>query len=352
MSEDPEKPAKTSTSRSASNKQVLHDQVREFIKKNPDMPNRTIARVFVKKSNGVYGIEQVRATVRGIRGRIGEKNRNKYMDKSLYLPKEKVLWNPYDIPESHNDPFEAYDLPIKNGDGLILADIHFPYHDMNAINTALEYGSKRNIKFIILDGDILDFYQLSRFQKDPQKRNAHEEIDMAKQFFASLKKHFPKAMIIYKLGNHEDRWNKWWWQHAREMGDIYSRDLAKELDLENMKIPIVGGNNIIRHKELNIAHGHEIVRGMGNQVSPARTVYLKAKEIIAVAHFHRESTNSLMTLNGKLITTWSIGCMCDLHPDWMPHNEWNHGFALLSIGGDEHEPWRFENHRIYKGKVF
>ena len=337
--------------------QDLHDLIRHSLKLNPKIPNRTLARAISQQTNGIYTVEQVRGGVRYIRGRMGEKKRKCASDKSMFIPLEKKLWNPYDVPKAAKTKedfiFKPYDLPAKNNgvalaNGLLLADFHFPYHENDAINTALEFGDKRKINFIIIDGDLLDFYQLSRFQKNPLKRNASDEIEMVKEFFTSLRKHFPKALIIYKYGNHEDRWEKWWWQHAREMGDVFSRSLNKELELEKFGIVSVSSTDIIRHKELNIAHGHELVRGMGNQVSPSRTAYLRAKEIVAVAHFHRESTNSVMTMGGKLVTTWSIGCLCDLHPDWMPFNDWCHGFALLQVGDD---PWRFENHRIYKGKV-
>ena len=33
-----------------------------------------------------------------------------------------------------------------------------------------------------------------------------------------------------------------------------------------------------------------------------------------------------------MFQTYSIGCMCDLEPDYDPTNEWNHGFADVTVG--------------------
>jgi hypothetical protein len=51
-----------------------------------------------------------------------------------------------------------------------------------------------------------------------------------------------------------------------------------------------------------------------------------------------------------MVTTWSLGCLCELHPAYLPINKWNWGFGIVDIekGGD----FEVRNHTIYKGKVF
>jgi hypothetical protein len=53
---------------------------------------------------------------------------------------------------------------------------------------------------------------------------------------------------------------------------------------------------------------------------------------------------------GKLITTWSTGCLCNLNPDYMVLNKWNHGFAFVEVGSNG--DFTVKNHRIYKGRVW
>jgi hypothetical protein len=46
-------------------------------------------------------------------------------------------------------------------------------------------------------------------------------------------------------------------------------------------------------------------------------------------HFHQTSEHTEPTISGEIITCWSVGCLCNLHPEYMPLNKWNHGFAEI-----------------------
>jgi len=54
-------------------------------------------------------------------------------------------------------------------------------------------------------------------------------------------------------------------------------------------------------------------------------------------------------MNGEITTTWSLGCLCELHPAYLPINKWNHGFAIVDIDGQNFE---VRNKNIYKGQIF
>jgi hypothetical protein len=55
-------------------------------------------------------------------------------------------------------------------------------------------------------------------------------------------------------------------------------------------------------------------------------------------------------VNDTMLTTWSFGCLCDLHPDWNPYADWNHGFALINI--EKNGFFEVENRRILQnGKI-
>jgi hypothetical protein len=53
-------------------------------------------------------------------------------------------------------------------------------------------------------------------------------------------------------------------------------------------------------------------------------------------------------LDKKVITCWSIGCLCNLFADYDLYNKWNHGFAVIRTDGESFE---VENMRIINGKV-
>jgi len=235
------------------------------------------------------------------------------------------------IPDGESIDFSPVVLGPENYPMLIGSDAHIPYHDRRAVELFILRGKSIRAKTIIFDGDWLDCYQLSSFQRDPKQRSIEEEIATANSIFAIFRKEFPEARIIFKLGNHEDRYDYYLMRHAPELYGLKSIHLSSlpELGLDALKIETVSNKRIIRAGHLHIIHGHEYPGGMTAPVSPARGLYLKAKKSAMEGHFHQTSEHTETAINGDVVTCWSIGCLCDLHPQYMPLNKWNHGFAEI-----------------------
>jgi len=53
-------------------------------------------------------------------------------------------------------------------------------------------------------------------------------------------------------------------------------------------------------------------------------------------------------MNGKITTTWSTGCLCELSPPYAPLNKWNWGFSIVDLDG---KAFDVRNKRIYQNKV-
>ena len=114
-----------------------------------------------------------------------------------------ILWA---IKHKHIISMQAveYDTPKKDLE-LIIADIHIPYEDRIALQTLFNWLDTNDIKptIITILGDLLDFYKISRFSKDPTRKNVAVEIELGKQFLIDLRNRFPDARIIFYSGNHE-----------------------------------------------------------------------------------------------------------------------------------------------------
>ena len=67
------------------------------------------------------------------------------------------------------------------------------------------------------------------------------------------------------------------------------------------------------------------------------------------SHWHRTSDHNERNLMGKVITTWSTGCLSNLHPEFARLNKWNHGYAAVEI--DKEGMFSVENYRIADGKI-
>ena len=67
-------------------------------------------------------------------------------------------------------------------------------------------------------------------------------------------------------------------------------------------------------------------------------------------HWHQTSEHAESTLGGRSIACWSTGCLCELHPPYMPLNKWNHGYAIVDVtaGGN----FQVQNKKIIKGVAY
>jgi len=239
-----------------------------------------------------------------------------------------------------------HNFNIKGKELLVLNDIHFPFHDKKALNIALEYLSE--VDTLLLNGDITDFYGLSRFVKNPMKSFIKDEIEQIKEFFTEVRKVF-QGNIIYKIGNHENRLMTYICNNAPALYDVESVSFKSLFDLEKFKVKEVESTQLMTFSSLYIFHGHELFGGAG-MVNIARAYFLKCKENIMFGHRHQTQDYIDKSLNGKIKGSWSIGCLSDLNPDYMTINNWNHGFARVSKHNENE--FSVKNYQIIKGKVF
>ena len=99
-------------------------------------------------------------------------------------------------------PFEIYNkAPRLEGDALVMADCHVPFHDAAWCNRVIAHALKRGIKQLILAGDFVDWAAFGIYGRLVEV-NAHEEIGAARDFFEALQD-FERVVVI--LGNHEMR---------------------------------------------------------------------------------------------------------------------------------------------------
>lgn len=257
-----------------------------------------------------------------------------------------------EVPESLSEDVINWKLKLpKSGSYKIgvISDIHFPYHNKGTVEAAFEDFYKEDIETIILNGDILDFYQVSRFNKIPNKAALCEEIDMARTFLKELRGAFPGKTIFYKEGNHEERLTKYITSSAAALFGLDEVKLQNLLKLEDFDIHFATGKEFIEAGHLNILHGHEILC-MPMGINTARTLRLKASANLLFGHFHRTQQDMSKDIKGTIQGAWATGCACELEPDYMRVNNWNHGFAVVELDatGDFH----VENKTFYKGKIY
>lgn len=302
--------------------------VKGYLKKFPDTGTHQLCRKIYKENIEAFpNQEAVRSAVRYYRHARGDRKSKELTHIKDFSDFHKKHFG---LPEGDQEPFEPYVLPKASKRILVLSDMHIPYHDRKAICEALEYGNEKQVDTIILNGDIMDCYALSKWVTDPRKRDMKYEIEVTKNFLKELREAFPKALIIFKKGNHERRWETFLKAKSVELFDINEFRLQFVLGLEALRIINVEQQNMIKAGSLNIVHGHELSKSKGS-VNAARTFFLKAKASVLGGHFHQKSEHSAKDINGNRIDCYSTGCLCEMHPEYAPYNEWSWGFAYLRI---------------------
>ena len=305
----------------------------EYLEKFPNSPSKTLAKKIYSENGGYFEkFENVYTRVRYYRGQIGKYHRERLNNKEFQKElKTKVMQNFVSLPTSLSEKRGTFTFPTGCRKLGVIGDLHIPYHDEDAIETACDKMEAEEVDSILINGDLLDFYQLSFHEKDPRKVHFKNEIESGKQFFEYLRSRFPGIPIYFIPGNHENRFERYLRIKASELLDMDEFRLDVILHVAEYKIEYIPFRTKLVFGDFLIEHGDKIPGAGG--VVPARTALMKLKTNCIINHFHKSSQSSQRVYGIGEPTTiigYSIGCLCELAPDYMEINEWNHGFAILT----------------------
>lgn len=325
----------------------ITEMAERLAKQHPDAPARTLARRLVAESGGALTIDQARKRITRQFGVMGSHHR-KYGKAAAPRPPRQA-GQVYAMPASKAEAWTPYELGVVGLVG-VLSDIHVPFHSELALGAAVEHLKQQAPAAVVLNGDIGDFYAISRWMKNPAKRNFRGEIHAQRELLGWLRQEFPTAKLVLKAGNHEERWLHWLWQHAPEISDEPMMGLRAWLELDKHGIDYVEDQRPILAGRLPIMHGHEKGKGISAPVNQARGAFLRLHHTVLEGHGHRTSGHCEPDMFGSEVFCWSTGCLCDLRPEYARLNKWNWGGAAVRV----HEDGSFdvENFRItIDGKV-
>jgi len=181
-----------------------------------------------------------------------------------------------------------------------LFDIHCPYHSIGALTAALEWLKAHEPTIVVIGGDFFDFYGLYRFLKDPDKRSPAEEIRVGVELLKAIYIALSPKQVIFKMGNHDERFEHFLWQKMGEMAGLQDLEEMKEITLENIlrkrlgpefPLAFVGDKRIVKVGDLKIILCHEFPAGISSPVNMARGLYVRAKANTICGHHHRSSSH-------------------------------------------------------------
>jgi len=236
---------------------------------------------------------------------------------------------------------EVSDHVVIEGNTAILCDVHLGFHDIEAIRACIQFLRTIKVDNIVLNGDTIDAHKLSRWAKRKDDIEFTTELQLARNFIDNLRATFPKARIYFKVGNHEDRLERYIQEKADQFAGLVTWQSLLELDAKGIKF--IDSNQIMFCHGTWITHGHEIK--VNGSVNPAVTLMNKTLTNTCMGHLHRSQTIHKKSLDGEYLRADVIGTLSKLKRGYLAYSQSNHGFGFI------HEDGEFQNIRIEDGKV-
>ena len=211
---------------------------------------------------------------------------------------------------------------------IIISDIHFPNQDDKAIKCVFDFIKNHPVDTVIMNGDIVDFFDVSSFDKDPQRMfSLQTELDMAENFFKKLRKLLPEAEMYFIKGNHEDRMERYLQKHS-ELFTLKALKIPTLLQLEKFNIHYKPKG--FKFGSLKIIHG-DIVRKFSSYT--ARGELEKHDSSGISGHTHRGGAYYYRTPD-RYLAWYESFCLCNVHPFYVDEPNWQQGFLYGYIDKD------------------
>ncbi len=252
---------------------------------------------------------------------------------------------------------------VKSEKNLVFSDLHFPYQDDKAINIMFKYAKEYQPDNIFMNGDIVDFYNLSKFDKDPnRKKTIADEIEMVRKFFDKTRSTFPKSNIYFIHGNHENRLQRYLWENP-ELAKLSELDITNlfkfsDYNIKEVKVSrdywsMEGGT--IKQGNAIIMHGDSRLNGASTSkysgYSAKNTMLGGINESIIMGHIHRLAIITHSTPKGVLVGIEG-GCLCQVPKI----ANWERGFVTFETVKNKNYNYRLhliENDKLIEdGKIY
>lgn len=226
------------------------------------------------------------------------------------------------------------EMELKNGRVLICSDVHIPYQDNKAVDAFIDHAALTQPDVIVLNGDIIDMFMLSRFTKG-EGRNPLEEMEMCRKFLQCIRMACPKAQIFYVIGNHETRLERYVLNKAPELAslieDVFTIIKVSDFEVRGCASLVVNNSFLFKHGTLlGNKSGLSAIKEMENS-------YMSG----ASGHTHR-LCKYIARKAGRKFVWIETGGLMSMNPEYMVDPNWQQGFAEVE----------FKNGKLYKTNVY
>lgn len=285
-----------------------------------------------------------------------------FMSKQEKLTRE-ILSDEFKVPEItaryilfalENKGIISHNLPQFQPSGnrvLFWPDIHIPYQDEITVEMIIDYAKSLNVSHIVFGGDLIDFYQISRFLHDPKQKDVTAEIMAAKAFLIRIRNTFPDAKITYKEGNHENRLEHFILAQCPQLHGLLENLLQEKLTLSELNIEYIIPAFSIGY--LWYIHGHEVPCKNANVEYMTNIIWKWAHDNVISGHWHREQAKLYPDIKGKRYVVQTVGHSSDATKvDYTKYKLRNDIEGFADIEYDVNGRFKIHPHRIIDGEIY
>jgi len=237
---------------------------------------------------------------------------------------------------------EVEKVEIKNKRGykkvLVYGDIHYPYQDERALNILYEYMKDYKPDAVVILGDVVDFYSISDWDKNPDHFDLQYELDLARDHLRKVRKIVGKQTRIYYLeGNHEARLQRYVYRHP-ELEGLDVLNIKYLLDFDKYKIEFKGAdvdywkkdNGHLKLGNVLLMHGDNRLNGASNSkysgYSVKNTILGATQMNTIIGHVHR-----LSMFYHKTPTDYLVGMEAGSLCQEVGTANWQQGFVTFEL---------------------
>lgn len=218
-------------------------------------------------------------------------------------------------------------MPATSKVWVVLNDLQFPFHDAPVLDLVLSFITDLKPYGVVLNGDIIDCYDLSEFSKNPVTANVLlEEQKLAMDLMNELARVTTERWWLG--GNHEDRLRRYIWNHAGKLGQFAELDFPKLFKVSECGFKWKPYGHSVDLGRLTVTHGDMVRQGSG---ASAKAHFGKYGSSVMIGHTHRMGVYFKTDKRG-VHGAYENGCLCKLTPEYAHFPDWQQGFSVVHVG--------------------
>ncbi len=212
---------------------------------------------------------------------------------------------------------------------VVANDFHGQFRDKKVCKMFMNFLRREQPDTLVLNGDIVDFYSISKFDKDPaRKTDLQDELNDSYNFLYDLREALPNAGIMYIEGNHEARLRKYLRSKAPALATLDALKIETLLGFKDFGIEYEEDG--IWLGDLFVYHG-SIIRTEAGDTAKAERRKNGCSGISG--HSHRDGKSPVRYRGGQLCW-WENFCLCQLDAEYIKGiANWTQGWSVVTTIG-------------------